>query len=195
MMRKKPLLISCGILRSEVECLVRANDWQLDTLFLKSSLHFDFDQLEQSLTATMKKHAGREMTVAYGVCHPLMDRIVSGYGALRLPCQNCVEMLLGSDVFTGLLSKGAYFLLEEWALNWDDIMRRTFGGPAVTREIFRSDRRMLVAVKTPCSGDFAAAAESAAKSVGVPLEWLTVDLSHLESYLVDTLGKQAGAKP
>jgi hypothetical protein len=42
-------------------------------------------------------------------------------------------------------------------------------------------------VRTPCSGDFTALAEAAAAEVGLPLEWTTVDLAHLEGVVLETL--------
>lgn len=194
-MSGRPLLISCGILNKEVEFLMAARGWDWEVLFLKSSLHFDFEELEQGLNRALSSRGGERAVVLYGVCHPLIDRIVAGHRAVRVPCQNCVELLLGTERFTADLAQGAYFLLEEWARDWDAIMERTFGSLAMAREIFRSDRRLLVAVRTPCSGDFSAVAENIALSLGVPLKWVDADLGPLEAGIRAAMGAVQGGSP
>ena len=63
---------------------------------------------------------------------------------------------------------------------------------AVVREIFHSSHRFMLAVRTPCSGDFTAAAEAAARFVDLPLRWMDADLAHLEAVLSEALAEQQG---
>jgi hypothetical protein len=177
------LLGGCGILQAEVRFLIERNHWPLDTRFLDSTLHCDLERLRRGLTGTLRKAPERSVVVFYGACHPLMDGLLREAHAVRTEGQNCVEMLLGHERFTTELAAGAYFLLEEWAARWDEIMVETFGDVRVAREIFQGDRTHLLAVRTPCSGDFTAGAEAAARWVGVPLRWTDVDLDHLERVL------------
>ncbi|MDD2850729.1 MAG: DUF1638 domain-containing protein [Desulfuromonadaceae bacterium] len=187
-MRPPPLIISCGIIKREIEFIIRCNGWNIECFFLPSTLHFDFDLLHKSLTAALARFPGRHAVVLYGACHPAIDRIVEQGGGTRISCQNCVEMLLGHEEFTRTLAEGSYFLLEEWAQHWDDILERTFGGDRIAREIFQADRSSLVALHTPCSADFIAQAETAAASIGLPLRHVQVPLDHLEKLLKKTLG-------
>jgi hypothetical protein len=86
------------------------------------------------------------------------------------------------------LSRGAYFLLEDWALTWEPMITECFGANlGVVREIIHGSHRMMIALRTPCSGDFTAAAEAAARFVDLPLEWMDVDLTHLESVISEAL--------
>ena len=183
-----PYLIGCGILRKEINRLIIENNWQLHTTFLDSSLHFDFDKLHKNLTSALNKHSNQNCTVFYGTCHPLMENILYDTKTTRTKGQNCVEILLGSGLFTKELSNGAYFLLEDWALRWDYIIPKTFGTDMeVTRQIFQEDRKYLLGIRTPCSGDFTKEAEHAAQSVGLPLHWMNVDMDHLKSVLISAL--------
>ncbi len=113
-----------------------------------------------------------------------METILRKDKTLRTSEQNCVAMILGKELFTNELAKGAYFLLEDWALRWDEIMAKTFGEkPDIIQEIFQVDRKYLLAIRTPCSGDFKSEAEYAGKIVGVPVKWIDVSLDNLEMVL------------
>jgi hypothetical protein len=100
-------------------------------------------------------------------------------------------MLLGYEKFMEELGKGAYFLLEDWALTWEPMLTECFGkNPAVIREIFHSSHKLMVAVRTPCSSDFAAAAEKAAAFVDLPLVWMDADLLHLEVVINEAMSRR-----
>ncbi|MGE5504055.1 MAG: DUF1638 domain-containing protein [Actinomycetota bacterium] len=182
------LMVGCGIFRKEIAFLIEKNGWHLDTVFLDSALHNNLGKLSKGLEGTLAKRAERHPFVFYGCCHPLIDRMLAKAHTTRTMGQNCVEMLLGRERFDDELEKGAYFLLEDWALRWSRIMREMFGERSdVAGELFRSDRTYILAIRTPCSGDFAAEAAAAAEMVGLPLRWTDVTLEHLEKVLADAL--------
>lgn len=184
MTENRLLLVGCGILKNEIRHLIEANHWPLDTYFLDSALHIDFEALSQSLKSALAAHAGRNTIVFYGCCHPLMEKMLEDAGTIRTVGQNCVDMLLGNEMFTEELSKGAFFLLEDWARRWELISEKTFGkNREVMREIFRGDRKYMLALETPCSGDFRAEAEAAAAAAGLPLRWMNVSLDHLKTVI------------
>jgi hypothetical protein len=184
MNNEKLFLVGCGILKNEVNYLIKKNAWPLDTVFFDSSLHIDFEQLSNKLTSSLAKFSNRKVIVFYGSCHPLMDKILHDAKTIRTPGQNCVEMLLGEQLFTKELSNGAFFLLEDWALRWNFITKKTFGtNKTVIRDIFKGDRKYLLALRTPCSQDFTEKAEMAAQYVDLPLKWMDVSLDHLELVL------------
>lgn len=188
------LLLGCGILKKEVDFLIQKNGWPLETLFLDSALHVDFDRLAKGLTSALAKHREEDVIVLYGTCHPLMERMLAEAHTFRTRGQNCVEMLLGHDLFTEELSNGAYFLLEDWARRWEHIQIKTFNTKNLDliRDIFQGDRKCLLGLRTPCSGDFTAEAEAAGRMVGLPLRWLDVPLDHLESVLLEAIERKQG---
>jgi hypothetical protein len=190
----KPLLmVGCGILRKEVDFLIRKNGWQVETRFLDSALHNYFDRLSAQLTAALEQgeREGRDCVVFYGSCHPRMEDILARHHSQRTEGQNCIVMLLGYERFMADLGGGAYFLLEDWALTWEPMITQCFGANIpVVREIFHSSHKLMIAIRTPCSGDFGAAAEAAAHFVDLPLEWMDVDLGHLEAVLADVIARK-----
>lgn len=181
----RPLLIGCGVLEREIQFLIEKNSWPLDTCFLDSALHCDFEELSVKLTAALEEHRGRRIIVFYGYCHPLMDELLAPFGAIRTEGQNCIEMLLGQKRFSEELEQGAFFLLEEWARRWEYIVDKTFGTAKVEiiRDIFHEDRAYLLCIRTPCSRDFARDAEKAAALVDLPIRWTDATLDNLESVL------------
>lgn len=192
----KPLrMVGCGILRKEVDYLIARNGWQVETRYLDSALHNYLGRLHDQLDAALaaSEQDQRESVVFYGCCHPQMDGILQQHHTQRTQGQNCIVMLLGYEAFMRELAQGAYFLLEDWALTWQPMITEAFGrNISVVREIFHSSHKYIVAIRTPCSGEFTAAAEAAAAFVDLPLVWLDADLTHLEAVLAEAI---AGKRP
>jgi hypothetical protein len=185
------LLVGCGILKKEVRFLIEKNGWPMDLFMMASGLHSDLNKLERGLKGALKKHADRQTLVFYGCCHPLMDEMLEEAHTFRTEGQNCVEMVLGKELFTKELLNGAFFLFEDWACNWSQVAMITFGShPDIMREIFRDDRNYILALRTPVSGDFTAEAEKMARQVDLPLRWMDVDLDQLESVLQAAVTKK-----
>lgn len=51
----KPCLISCGILRKEIEKLVEEGSLDVDPYFLDESLHSNYNRLERALKRALEK--------------------------------------------------------------------------------------------------------------------------------------------
>lgn len=187
------LMVACGILHKEIDFLIQKNNWNVEPQYLDSALHNYFDRLSNSLIGALdaNEKVGRESIVFYGCCHPKIDTFLAQHHTIRTQGQNCIVMLLGYEQFMEDLEKGAYFLLEDWALTWEPMITDAFGkNQAVVREIFHSSHKHIVACRTPCSGDFTTAAETAARFVDLPLYWLDVNLDHLEAALADVIDRK-----
>lgn len=186
---QRPLaLVGCGILRKEVGAIIARHGWELETHFLSSALHHRLDHLYSHLHQALEaqERASRDTLVLYGACHPLMDALLEQHHTLRTRGQNCIAQLIGYDRFMQELERGAYFLLEEWATTCESMLLASFGPhPDVIREIFHGSHSRLLAIRTPCSGDFTAEAEAAARMLDLPLEWMDADLAHLEAVLAE----------
>ncbi len=189
------LVIGCGILQKEINFLIEKNGWQLATTFIPSGLHVDFDKLESSLSKALQMHKDEPAVVFYGACHPCMDEILGKTNTIRTPGQNCVDIYLGHEMFCRELEQGAFFLFEDWALNWKNIVGSVMpGDPEIMRSIFRSAHKYLLAVRTPCSGDFRAEAEAISLMTSLELRWVDVGLEQLEANLATTLDRVRALK-
>lgn len=195
MQNQNCLLLGCEILRHEVEFLIGKNGWALDTDWLDSSLHVNFERLAHELQTGILRNRGRDVVVFYGCCHPRMEKILETAHTFRTEGQNCVEMLLGREKFMRELTDGAFFLLEDWALRWDEAIGKTFGkNPDVVREIFQLSNKSLLCLRTPCSGDFEQAANEVGEKVGLPVRWMDVGLEHLEEVLRQAIERKLAEK-
>lgn len=181
-------LVGCGIFRKEIEYLIKKNDWSLNTDFLPASLHINLKQLAIELDCGLKRHENEQTIVFYGACHPRMDEMLKQARTLRTEGQNCVAMLLGAEEFNRELTQGAFFLLDDWALHWDDVIFKTFGANlSVIREIFHDHHRYFLALRTPCSEDYSEQATHISQMIDLPLHWRDVSLEHLEHTLLTTI--------
>lgn len=189
-------IIGCGILKKEIRYLAEKNHWGGGMTFLPSGLHVDFEKLQSSLEKCLRLHAGDPAVVFYGACHPRMDQILAAAGVIRTPGQNCVDIYLGHETFCRELEQGAFFLFEDWALNWKEIVGSVMpGDPEIMRSIFRSAHKYLLAIRTPCSGDFSAEAEAVSAMTSLELRWIDAGLEHLEANLAATLKNAKAGTP
>lgn len=114
-----------------------------------------------------------------------MEEMLEEAKTFRTEGQNCVAMLLGHELFVAEPAKGAFFLLEEWARRWEDVITRSFAARnlRIIKEIFHGDRDCLLCIRTPCSADFTAEAEEVGKMVDMPLRWMDTLIERLESLM------------
>ncbi len=184
------VLTGCGILAKEVNFLVRKNNWPVETHFLCSSLHVDFDKLYAFLSRSLERFEARETIVLYGSCHPLMEKLLDGFQTFRTEGQNCVEMLLGREVFFRKLEAGTFFLLEDWVRCWEYVTGKTMKTAEIRAMTVGGEHSSFLAIRTPCSGDFTADAEGISASIGIPLTWMDVGLDNLEAVLGDAVHRR-----
>lgn len=98
--KSRPLLISCGILRKEIEKLIEEHSLDVEPYFLDAGLHVVYSELEKELTSALEEsteHAPNGIIVVYGdLCHPRIKKIVKKYSnAVKVDALNCIDCLLG----------------------------------------------------------------------------------------------------
>ncbi|MEJ2126122.1 MAG: DUF1638 domain-containing protein [Candidatus Bathyarchaeota archaeon] len=96
----RPLLLSCGILRAEIEKLVKEKQLDVDVVFLDAGLHAVYSELEKAVITAIEKHskdAKRGIVVVYGdMCHPRLKKIVKNCdNAVKVDAINCIDCLFG----------------------------------------------------------------------------------------------------
>lgn len=184
---KEYLLIGCGVLKTEIDYIINKNKWPVKTFFLESSLHINFDKLEKELLNAIKQNRKENIIVFYGACHPLIDKYLKEENTLRTQGQNCIEILLGKERYFSELEKGAFFLLNDWLKNWKDVMGDVFNSNEIIKEIFKSERKYILAIDTKCSMINKKEAAAFAEISGLPINWTQSDLYHLELTLLNLI--------
>ena len=98
----KPCLVSCSVLKEELEKLVAQGDLNADLVFVSKYFHVDYDVLERNLRKVVEKTLQRahgEVIIVYGdLClgpNDEMNKLAEEYGLLKVDALNCVDCLLG----------------------------------------------------------------------------------------------------
>lgn len=92
-------LISCGILKKEIEKLIENGSLHVEPYFLDAGLHTDYNELERKLVRAIEefsKDKSRGIVVVYGdLCHPNMIDMIRKYSnVVKVDALNCIDCLL-----------------------------------------------------------------------------------------------------
>lgn len=100
--QNKSLLISCDILREEINALIARGELAAEVFFLSRNLHSDQRRLEHALEQALGnqgKMGDPSPVVVYGdVClgfHNEMKDLMQRHGAIKVDALNCIDCLLG----------------------------------------------------------------------------------------------------
>ena len=78
--KSRPILISCGILRKELEILIEQKKLDVEPIFLDPGLHVVYTELEKEILTALEKAKdlpNNGIIVIYGdMCHPRIKKIV-----------------------------------------------------------------------------------------------------------------------
>ncbi|MBT8172186.1 DUF1638 domain-containing protein, partial [Candidatus Bathyarchaeota archaeon] len=96
--KSRPLLISCGILRKEIENLIEQKKLDVETIFLDPGLHVVYTELEKEISASLEKAKDLPNTgivLVYGdICHPRIKKIVKqNPNTVKVDALNCIDCL------------------------------------------------------------------------------------------------------
>ena len=143
--------LSCGVIRSEIEELMRQRLIEGELLFLDSMLHMDPPQLEARLIEYLehKKDTLGCIVLVYGDCSAHMLDIVRLFRVGRVSVINCAQLLLGRERYRQLMREEAFLVLPEWASRWEHIMKSELGlNTEVAQGLMGENRGVLVYLDT-----------------------------------------------
>jgi len=125
---KNPIVISCGIVKKEIQSLIESGRLKADVTFLSSKLHYDYNLLEKALRSTIEKSLDRgrkDIVIIYGdVCLGFkheMKELVDAYGIMKVDAINCMDCLFGGkgQLFQTDPKHKYFFLTPEWINFWN----------------------------------------------------------------------------
>jgi hypothetical protein len=100
--KAKPCLVSCSVLKEELEKLVKQGDLDPDLVFVSKYFHVDYEVLERNLRKVVEKSLSRfpgGIILVYGdLClgpNDEMKKLTEEYGVVKVDALNCVDCLLG----------------------------------------------------------------------------------------------------
>lgn len=98
----KICLVSCSVLKSELQKLVKEGKLDVDLVFVSKSFHVDYALVEQNLRKvlehTLKRYPGRVVVVYGDLCmgqYNEMKRLMEEYGVAKVDALNCIDCQLG----------------------------------------------------------------------------------------------------
>jgi hypothetical protein len=100
--KEKPCLVSCSVLKEEIERLVKQGDLDVEVVFVSKYFHVDYELLEKNLRKVVEKNLSRSSKgtiLVYGdLClgpNDEMKKLAEQYGLVKVDALNCVDCLLG----------------------------------------------------------------------------------------------------
>ena len=133
--------IACSIFRDEIESLRCENKITVPVIYLDSMLHMFPDRLHERLDKVIKNEleSGKKIILIYGECSPYMDQYNKNKNIMRLGGINCVNIFLEDLIYKALRKEGAFFLIHEWALRWQEIFQNELGLNAENAKSFMGE--------------------------------------------------------
>jgi hypothetical protein len=99
---EKVCIVSCGILRKEIEHLMKTGEIDANVHYLSEELHMDYNLLDRGLNGALKKYQKQRsegIVVVYGdVClgfNGEMKELIDKYDVVKVDGLNCIDCLLG----------------------------------------------------------------------------------------------------
>lgn len=116
----KGKIISCGILKNELDFLTR--DRNTEVRYIDAALHVDFDRLAGAMKDVFNEAGGEDTLLVIGArCHPDMEKMAAGYGGRVVGAGNCIEMILGDKMAELDAEARTFYLTAGWLDNWRNI--------------------------------------------------------------------------
>jgi len=100
--KSKLCLVSCSVLRDELEKLVKERDLDSELVFVSKFFHVDYDALEENLRKvlehTIKRFKGRVILLYGDLClgqDNEMQKLAQEYRVSKIDAVNCIDCPLG----------------------------------------------------------------------------------------------------
>ena len=98
----KVCLVSCSVLKDELQRLVKDRQLDAELVFVSKYFHVDYETLEinlrKVLDATMKRFSGKVVVVYGDLClgqNDEMKKLIDEYGVTKVNAANCIDCQLG----------------------------------------------------------------------------------------------------
>jgi hypothetical protein len=100
--KTKPCIVSCSVLKAEIQKLVKQGDLDADLVFVSKYFHVDYSLIEENLRKTIQQNlpcSPQGIILVYGdLClgpNNEMKKLAEEYGIVKVDALNCVDCLLG----------------------------------------------------------------------------------------------------
>jgi len=201
--REGVLWIACGALARELVALRRHAGWDHVTITcLPAQLHIRSDAIPEAVRAVLEQTRGlyARTFVAYGDCGTggILDRVLEGYEAERLPVAHCYELYAGAGSFAALQDEepGTFYLTDFLVRHFERLVIASLGldrHPELRASYFGNYHRVVYLSQ---SGDpqLGARAQECAAQLGLRCETRFTGLEPLAEALCESGRPNEAAK-
>jgi hypothetical protein len=182
-------IIACAVFKPALENLRLQEKYpDLRLTYLPALLHLKPQELQNCLdkAITSAKEAGERVICLYGHCFPEIDDFCQQRRVNKVPGRHCYEMLVGEERFQQLTDEvaGTFFVEKDFLLNFEEycVEPLELGDEEMRRQCFGQYQR-LVYIHQPSDPDLMPQASEMAEFLGLSLNVVDADYSHLEKTL------------
>jgi len=100
--KTRPCLVSCSVLRKEIERLVQQGELDVELVFVSKYFHVDYAQMERNLRpvieGALRRYPGRVVLVFGDLCLGMDNegkKLAEQYGIVKVDALNCIDCQLG----------------------------------------------------------------------------------------------------
>lgn len=170
--------IACSIFQREIEQLIEQRRVNLHFEYIDSELHMKPLELKKVLTNKLKPYC----VMCYGKCEPNLDKNGHYKNVIKTEGLNCIEILLGKQLYRKLRAEGAFFLLPEWTHKWERIFKELLGLSDIdlAREFMHDMHTKMIYVNTNAMPIPSHTLNDIENYFDMPVEVLNIALDELE---------------
>lgn len=193
---EKPCIVSCGILKKEIEHLLEKGDIDAEVHFLSEKLHMDYNRLDRGLNAALKKYQKQSpqgVIVVYGdVClgfNGEMKRLIDQHDVVKVDALNCIDCLLGGKgKLLEMDPDHKYLFLNPAFIQFTEKIRGET--KAMTREMFSMLDGIILLDAMGDLDEYRSKIDEIAAYTGLPiLKRKNIGLMNLKNVLIEALDR------
>lgn len=177
-------IIACNVFREALRKLDTAPE-DSEIVYLPSFLHLRPLELKESILCHINRarERGEAAGCLFGRCFPGIDDVLNREETLKIPGDNCYQMLLGNRTFDELMDEhpGVFFLEKELIENFEEycIKPLELDDPVLREMYFRHYQRAVYIRQSP-GRELVSRAGKIARMLSLKLLVLDADCSELE---------------
>ncbi len=123
---KEIKIIACSVYKKELELLQKSGKLNYKIEYLDSMMHMYPEKLEQLLDKVIQANKKGKIVLLYGDCHARMLEQLNE-NVIKVRGINCCDAILGSERYQELRRKGAFVLIHEWMVRWEEVFKKELG--------------------------------------------------------------------
>ncbi|NJO92247.1 MAG: DUF1638 domain-containing protein [Chloroflexia bacterium] len=133
-------IVACSVYKKELELLQESGKLDYEIEYLDSMMHMYPKKLEQLLNKAIKESKKGKIVLLYGDCHArMLDQL--NENVIKVRGINCCDAILGNERYRELRKKGAFVLIHEWMIRWEEVFKKELG--LKTKELARQFMREM----------------------------------------------------